>query len=73
MCLTFRAWRQTDSFMFTAELPKPSWHGYGQSTVIDAGGRVVTRPQPGGLGKLEDSKQGIIMADLPLPNAAEHP
>ncbi len=43
-----------------ARHPQPSWHGYGQSTVIDATGGVLAKAA-------HAIGENIILADLPLP------
>ena len=49
-------------------LPEPSWHGYGQSTVVDASGRMLMSEERMFIVKSrEATKQGFLMAELPLP------
>ena len=51
--------------------PKPAWHGYGQSTIIDANGEIVKDVhQRNGFGKEDPFAQGIRYAELPLPTDA---
>jgi predicted amidohydrolase len=55
-----------------AARPEPQWHGYGQSTIIAADGRVLANadrinPNP----KHNPYRQGVILAELPLPKAEQ--
>ena len=51
--------------------PEPAWHGYGQSTIIDANGEIVKDVhQRNGFGKEDPFAQGIRYAELPLPTDA---
>jgi len=46
--------------------PAPAWHGYGQSRIIDASGKVLAKAGDG-LG------EEIIFTELPLPAAVTAP
>ena len=46
--------------------PAPQWHGYGQSRIIDASGKVLTKAG-------DDFGEEIIFAELPLPSAGAVP
>jgi len=44
--------------------PKPTWHGYGQTRIITADGKIVAKVD-------DDMQEQIIYADLPLPTVAK--
>ncbi|HET6427078.1 MAG TPA: nitrilase-related carbon-nitrogen hydrolase [Phycisphaerae bacterium] len=43
---------------------QPDWHGYGQSCVISAAGKVLAKAR-------DDRRGDVVLADLPLPGAAK--
>jgi predicted amidohydrolase len=43
-----------------ATMPAPTWHGYGQSLVIDAAGNILAKAS-------KDIGEEMILTDLPLP------
>jgi predicted amidohydrolase len=48
--------------------PEPAWHGYGQSTIVDASGRVLASAEHLLHQNIEHPHgQDIILAELPLP------
>ena len=44
--------------------PEPAWHGYGQSRIIAASGRVVTSVS-------DDLADGVVLAELPVSAAGD--
>jgi predicted amidohydrolase len=50
--------------------PKPSWHGFGQSRIIDARGNVLASAGNSPQQRSQSvSDQGYVLAELPLPDA----